>query len=183
MSFLKIKKRWYLLIIVVLIVGGSAAVRINHTWQTRALASANLGTQVYRQVDLDLIHLENVVAAKVTPVQAKEILPIVEKLSTTTDVNTQSDLAKQIYSMLTPAQYTILMDRQNVSSMNLPNKGTMSGRDDRGIKEGRDGKGHDFQVGSSFNGKGYQDLKAQALGSVVIKMLTDRSAEQTQPKA
>lgn len=183
MSFLKIKKRWYLLIIVVLIVGGSAAVRINYARQNSALASAKVGSQVYRQVDLDLIQLENFVTAKVTPVQAKEILPIVEKLSTTTDLNTQSDLAKQIYGMLTPAQYAVLMDRQNVSSMNQPNKGNVSGRDDRGMKEGRDGKSHDFQVGGGFYGKGYQDPKEQALGSVVIKMLNDRSAEQTQPKA
>jgi len=178
---MKIKKRWYLLIIVVLIVGGSAAVRINHARQNRVLASAKIGSQVYRQVDLDLIRLENFVTAKVTPVQAKEMLPLVERLSTATDLNTQSDLAKQVYGMLTPAQYAILMDAQKGSSMNQPNKGNKS--DDRGMKEGRDGKGHDFQVGGDFYGKGYQDPKEQALGSVVIKMLNDRSAEQIPPKA
>lgn len=52
-----IKKRWYLLLIVVLIIGGSAAVRINQVQQNKALALAKSVSQVYRQVDLDLLHL------------------------------------------------------------------------------------------------------------------------------
>ena len=188
MGFIKrlknVKKRWYLLLIVVLLIGGGAAVRINHAHQTRALASAKMGSQIYRQVDLDLIHLENFVTAKVTPVQAKEMLPLVERLSAATDLNTQSDLAKQIYGMLTPAQYAILMDSKNASSLNQVGPENQRGRDERDSKGGREG--HDFQAGGSFNGfygSGSQDPKEQALGSVVIKMLNDRSAEQTQPKA
>ena len=190
MGFIKrlknVKKRWYLLLIVVLLIGGGAAVRINHAHQTRALASAKMGSQIYRQVDLDLIHLENFVTAKVTPVQAKEMLPLVERLSAATDLNTQSDLAKQIYGMLTPAQYAILMDSKDASSLNQVGPENQRGRDERGSKGGRDGKGHDFQEGGGFNGfygGGSQDPKEQALGSVVIKMLNDRSAEQTQTKA
>ena len=178
MSLLKMKKRWYLLIIVLLVIGGSAAVRINHAQQNRALASAKIATQVYRQVDLDLIRLENVATTKVTPVQAKEMLPLVQKLSTTTDPNTQTDLAKQVYGMLTPAQYAVLTD----SSTNQPNKGTQNGRDTRGMKQERGAKGHDIREGGGFYGKSYQDPKEQALGSLVIKMLNDRSAEQAQPK-
>ena len=172
-----VKKRWYLLLIVVLIIGGSAAVRINHAYQNRALASAKMGSQIYRQVDLDLIRLENFVTAKVTPLQAKEMLPLVERLSATTDLNTQSDLAKQIYGMLTPAQYAILMDSKNASALN---------RVGRENQRGHEGKGHDFREGGSFNGlrgNNSQDPKEQALGSVVIKMLNDRSVEQAQPKA
>ncbi|OLN33267.1 hypothetical protein [Desulfosporosinus metallidurans] len=190
MGFIKrlknVKKRWYLLLIVVLIIGGSAAVRINHAHQNRALASAKMGSQIYRQVDLDLIHLENFVTAKVTPVQAKEMLPLVERLSAATDLNTQSDLAKQIYGMLTPAQYAILMDDKNVSSLNQVGKENQRGRDERGLKDGREGKENNYQEGYGFNsfyGQGIQDPKEQALGNVVIKMLNDRSAEQTQPKA
>lgn len=186
MSFLKrlkdVKKRWYLLLLVVLIIGGSAAVGFKHDYQNKELASAQMGSQIYRQVDLDLIHLESFVTAKVTPVQAKEMLPLVERLSTTTDSNTQVDLAKQVYGMLTPAQYAILMDGQNVSSINQLNKGKKNDQDYRGMKEGRDAKGHDSSEGGGFNSKGYQDPKEQALGSVVIKMLNDRSMEQTQPK-
>lgn len=172
-----VKKRWYLLLIVVLIIGGSAAVRINHAYENRALASAKMGSQIYRQVDLDLIHLENFTTAKVTPVQAKEMLPLVERLSATTDLNTQSDLAKQIYGMLTPEQYAILMDSKNASS--LDQVGHENQRD-------HEGKGNDFKEEGGFNssyGKISQNPKEQALGSVVIRMLNDRSAEQAQPKA
>ena len=39
-----------------------------------------------------------------------------------------------------------------------------------------------FGEGGSFDGKSSQDPKEQALSSVVIKMLNDRSAEQIPPK-
>ena len=84
--------------------------------------------------------------------------------------------------MLTPVQYAILMDGKNVSSIDQPNKGKQDERQNRDMKEGRDAKGHDFREGGGFNSKGYQDPKEQALGSVIIKMLNDRSIEQTQPK-
>ena len=177
-----VKKRWYLLLIVVLIIGGSAAVRFDHAYQNKTLASGEMGSQIYRQVDLDLIHLENFVTAKITPVQAKAMLPLVERLSSTTDPNTQLDLAKQVYGMLTPVQYAILMDGKNVSSIDQPNKGKQNDRDNRDMNEGQDSKGQDSREGGGFYWKGHQDPKEQALGSVVIKMLNDRSIEQTQPK-
>ena len=69
------------------------------------------------------------------------MLPLVERLSSATDLNTQSDLAKQVYGILTPAQYAILMDRQNNSTMNQSNKRNgKGGQDERGMKEDRDGK-------------------------------------------
>lgn len=109
------------------------------------------------------------------------MLPLVEKLATTSDLNTQSDLAKQVYALLTPAQYAVLMDGQNVSS-NLSNKqNDQRGRDGQGMKEGRNTKGHDFSVGGGLGVKGYQAPKEQALGSVVIKMLNDRITEKTVP--
>jgi|GEM_PF-1530112 len=182
-----VKKRWYLLLIIVVIIGGSAAIRFNHEQQSRTLASAKMGSQIYRQVDLDLIQLENFVTAKVTPTQAKEMLPLVERLSVATDINTQSDLAKQIYGMLSPAQYAILMDSQakNVSSINQGNPSDQGNRS-RGNKDGKEvrgAKGQNSHEGDSFNGKGSPDPKEQALSSVVIKMLNERSAEQIQPKA
>jgi len=141
-------------------------------------------SQVNRQVDLDLVFLEKVSSTKVTPDQAKEILPLMEKLSATTDLTVQSDLAKQVYGMLTPAQYLILMDRQTltISTNNQVNQGNPKSRDNKSGKEIRGGKGHDFPEGGSFSGKGSQDPKEQALSSVVIKMLNDRSVEQIQPK-
>lgn len=179
------KKRWYLLLIIVVIIGGSAVVRFNHA-RYRTSASAKMGSQVNRQVDLDLVLLEKFgSAAKVTPVQAKEILPLMEKLSTATDLTTQSDLAKQVYGMLTPVQYSVLMDsqNQNVRSTNPANQGNHSSRDNQDKKEVRGAKGHDSREGDSFYGKGSQDPKEQALSNVIIKMLNDRSAEQIQPKA
>jgi len=181
-----VKKRWYLLLIIVVIIGGSAAVRFNHEQQSRTLASAKMGSQIYRQMDLDLIQLENFVTAKVTPTQAKEMLPLVERLSVVTDLNTQTDLAKQIYGMLTPAQYAILMDSQNASTTNQvtpSDQGNRSGRDNKGGKEVRGSTGQDSREGGSFYGKGSQNPKEQALSSVVIKMLNERSAELIQPKA
>lgn len=181
-----VKKRWYLLlIIIVLIIGSSAVIRFNYAQQFRTLATAKMGSQVNRQLDLDLVLLEKVSSTKITPVQAKEILPVMEKLSTATDLTTQSDLAKQVYGMLTPAQYSILMDsqNQNVRSSNQANQENPSHRNNQGRKEVRGAKGHDFLEGGSFYGKGSQDPKEQALSSVVIKMLNDRSVEQIQPKA
>lgn len=188
MSILKkmktIKKRWYfLLIVIVLVIGGSAAVRFNHAQQFRTLAAAKMRSQINRQVDLDLVFLEKISSTKITPVQAKEILPVMEKLSAATDLTTQSDLAKQVYAMLTPAQYSALMENQNVSSTNQVNQESPSRRDNKDGKEVRGAKGYDSTEGGSFYRKGFPDPKEQALSSVVIKMLNDRSVEQTQPKA
>ncbi|HBP64299.1 MAG TPA: hypothetical protein DD730_08510 [Desulfosporosinus sp.] len=179
-----IRKRWYLLLIIVVIIGGSAAVRINHSRQNKTLATAKMGSQVNRQVDTDLVLLETFASAKVTPVQAKVILPLMEKLSTATDPTVQSDLAKQVYGLLTPAQYSILMDSQNINvqSTNQPNQGDPNSRNNKGGKEIRSDKGHDFGEGNSFEGKNFQDPKEQALSNVVLKMLNDRSAEQIPPK-
>lgn len=85
--------------------------------------------------------------------------------------------------MLTPTQYAILMDGKNVSSMNQAGKENQRGQDERGMKEVRAAKGHDSHEGDSFSGKGSPNPKEQALSSVVIKMLNDRSAEQIPPKA
>ena len=179
-----IRKRWYLLLIIVVIIGGSAAVRFNHSQQNRTLATAKMGSQVNRQVDTDLVLLETFASAKVTPVQAKVILPLMEKLSTATDPTVQSDLAKQVYGMLTPAQYSILMDSQNknAGSTNQPNQGDPNRRDNKVGKEIRGNKEHDFGEGDSSEGKNFQDPKEQALSSVVLKMLNDRSTEQFPPK-
>ena len=113
MSILKklktVKKRWYLLLIIVVVIGGSAVVHFNHA-RYETLVSTKMGPQVIRQVNLDLVLLEKVDTTKVTPAQAKEILPLMEKLSLATDLTVQSDLAKQVYGMLTPAQYSVLME-------------------------------------------------------------------------
>ena len=55
-------------------------VRFNHAYQNKTLASAKMGSQIYRQMDLDLLQLENFVTAKVTPTQAKVMLPLVDSL-------------------------------------------------------------------------------------------------------
>jgi len=188
MSILKklksVKKRWYLLLIIVVIIGGSAVVRYNHV-RYETLSSAKMGSQINRQVNLDLVLLDKVDTTKVTPTQAKEILPVMEKLSLATDQTVQSDLAKQVYGMLTPLQYSILMDSQNqtIRSTNQKDQGNHSRQDNEARKETSGTKDHDFEEGGSSYGKGSLDPKEQALSSVVIKMLNDRSAEQVQPKA
>ena len=179
-----IKKRWYLLLVIVVIIGGSAAVHFKQEVRSKALASANMGSQVNRQVDTDLVLLETFASAKVTPVQAKAILPLMEKLSTETDPTIQSDLAKQVYGMLTPAQYSLLMDSQNktVGSTTQANQGDPKSRDNKGGKDVRGSKGHDGGEGGSYGVNNSQDPKEQALSNVVLKMLNDRSAESIPPK-
>lgn len=179
-----VKKRWYLLLIIVVIIGGSAAARFNHA-RYETLASTKMGPQVIRQVNLDLVLLEKVDTTRVTPAQAKEILPLMEKLSLATDLTVQSDLAKQVYGMLTPMQYSVLMDSQNqtIKSPNQEDQRNHSGQDNESRKETREAKGHNFDEGGSSDGKGSLAPKEQALSSVVMKMLNDRSAEQIQPKA
>jgi len=185
MSFLKklktVKKRWYLLLIIVVVIGGSAVVRFNHA-RYETLSSAKMGSQVNRQVDLDLVLLEKADTTKVTPAQAKEILPVMEKLSLATDQTVQSDLAKQVYGMLSPAQYSILMDSQN-QNIKSTSQGNHSRQENETRKESSGTKDHDFDKGGSFYGKDSLAPKEQALSSVVIKMLNDRSAELIQPKA
>lgn len=97
-----------------------------------------------------------------------------EKLSLATDLTVQSDLAKQVYGMLNPVQYSVQMDSQNKNDNN---------RDNEGKKGDRNVKGHDSHEGGRSYGKGSLDPKEQALSSVVMKMLNDRGAEQIQPKA
>lgn len=143
-----------------------------------------MASQVNRQVDLDLVLLEKVDTTKVTPAQAKEMLPLMQKLSLATDQTVQSDLAKQVYGMLTPMQYSILMDRQNQTIKSTSQENQRNSRqDNEARKETRGAESHDFAEGGRSSGKGSLDPKEQALSSVVIKMLNDRGAEELQPKA
>ncbi|MHB1653309.1 MAG: hypothetical protein ACYCVD_12640 [Desulfitobacteriaceae bacterium] len=175
-KFKGIKKRWYLLLIVILLVGGGAAAKFHFRQYERTQEAQQAGTQTYRQVYTDLLYLENFPTLKVTPGQAKELLPLVDRVSSTSDPTLQFDVEKQIYGMLTPVQYETLLDKQAGDSKDLAGK-----RDLRGgpsAKNKRDyERQHDSRGREAFAKGNYRDPMEQALGTVVTKMLTERSAE------
>lgn len=64
------------------------------------------------------MYLENFQSMKITQEEAKAILPLVDRLASSTDQNLQRDLAKEIYGQLTPQQYATLLDQGKGSGEN-----------------------------------------------------------------
>ena len=113
-----IKKRWYVLLIVILLIVGATGARFYEREYFRNQVVSSGVNLVNRQVDLDLIYLENYPTQKITQDQAKQILPLVDRLKVTTDSKVQQDLAQQIYGQLTPAQYSLIMDQGRGNTLN-----------------------------------------------------------------
>lgn len=164
-----IKKRWYVLLVALLLVAGISGAHfyVRQHFQKVASNGVNL---VNRQVDLDLIYLENYPTQKITTDQAKQILPILDRLNGTTDSKVQQDLAQQIYGQLTPAQYSLIMDQGKGNSINGKDRAGFRGR-------GReDGQEHEGLRGEEKSiGRGQTNPREQALSNVTLKMLQDRS--------
>lgn len=173
----KIKKKWYLLLLALLIIGaaGGAAAHVRYEPLHEQQKAAQASAQAYREVYTDLLYLENFATLKVTPDQAKEILPLIDQL-TAADSSTQAELAKQVYSVLTPLQYQALLSHQG----SLNHESTKNGRDDRDKSE-RHGFDQDSNGRENFDGKDIQSPREQALEGVVSKMLKDRSLAGTNP--
>lgn len=172
-----VKKRWIFLLIIVLVIAGGAAVRIYHGKNHRIADTGKITQAINREVDLDILYLENFENLKITPDQAKQILPLVARMSSSSDLNLEQQLAQQIYGQLTPAQYATLMDHSNSNLAPAGKKSEDRGRDRRKWQGGRAfGAEHEFRAFGYFNGKGYADPREQAMGNVVVKMLQDRSA-------
>ncbi len=170
-----IKKRWYVLLVLLIVAGAGAGIANKYYFRPyyMAIKTSMIGQQACRQVSLDLIYLEKAPNAKITPDQAKEILPLVEEMSGSTDPALQVDLAKQIYGMLTPVQYATLVDSNRGISGSLSNGRDLQGKQVKGRQEKTEGDFRDFKVSNRKDNNPLQ----QALGSVVTKMLTERSQE------
>lgn len=175
-KFKNINKKWYLLLIAVLILGiaGGIIAKKSIKYRYARLRSREAPLQAFQQVCMDLIYLEKFQTLKVTPEQAKEILPLVDQLSAAAS-SSQPTLAKQIYGTLTPQQYEILLERQDILA---------GGREreryhKRGFHGGRESGGQRRFLRDRNH---YWDAKQQALGDVVIRMLRVRSAEKSAAK-
>lgn len=161
-----IKRKWiYIglaLLIVVVGLGGTAAV-LHERFDEHNKGEKDVnGYQTY----YDLLYLENTDNMKLSPEQAKAILPLAEKLASA-DKTTQPDLEKSIYAQLTPQQYYSLLNGND-------NTGT-----ERGNKKYKnDKKGEEFR-GARKGGEGLEktDITVKSLQDVVIKMLKDKSTK------
>jgi len=175
--FGKIKKRWYVVLIVVLIlaIGGAVGSRVFHRQKVSSARLAQAQVQTVMQVGQDLLYLENFDTLKVTPKQAKDILPLMDKLRTA-DSAVQSDFAKQIYGTLSPSQYAGLLSKKE------PDQKGGLGRGNRGksFREEKNLRGRDqenLEEGTGFAGR--NNSLQDALPNIVTKMLQDRSQEKT----
>ena len=189
MSFLEklkgINRKWFylLVIIAILVIGGGIAGKVVH--ERHEKNGGKYSPAVADSVYLDLLYLESSDNLKITPDQAKAILPLVEKLAAGT-TTAQLDLVQKIYSTLSPQQYQALLN--SGSNYPAPKKGEKPNR--RGIRDELKGwKGGDNREGiegslhNNFNmgRKGLNSSREEALGSVIIKMLTTRAGKKATP--
>jgi hypothetical protein len=157
-----IKRKWIYLAVVVIVValaGGIAAKVCHERFEDRN--GENKGMNSY-QTYYDLLYLENTNDSKISPEQAKVLVPLVEKLSTTTDETALSNLEKDIYKQLTPGQYYNLLNSNN----------SLNGKNHEKLGRNRDG----FEGGFKY-GKGENEGKMMyiTIKDVVLKMLKDKS--------
>lgn len=115
---------------------------------------------VYR----DLILLENTVNLKISPEQAKAILPLVEKM-TNADDNVKTDLSNQVYSQLNPQQIQLLLNRGD-SIRQERKSGSPRGEDEFSKRE--------FE---NIKSRENNDILVQSLPEVTIRMLKEKIAE------
>jgi hypothetical protein len=161
-----IKRKWiYIglaLLIVVVGLGGTAAV-LHERFDGQDWGEKDInGYQTY----YDLLSLENTDNMKLSPEQAKAILPLAEKL-VSADKTTQPDLEKSIYTQLTPQQYYSLLNGND-------NTGT-----ERGNIKYKNGKREEEFRGERKGGEGLGkiDVTVKSLQDVVIKMLKGKSTK------
>lgn len=172
-----INRKWFylLIVIVIMVIGGGIAGEVVHERHEKNGEKYN--PAVANSVYLDLLYLENNDSLKVTPDQAKAILPLIEKLAADT-TTAQIDLVQKIYSSLSPQQYQALLN--GGSNYLVPkNGGKQEKRDDvRNEWKGRQG-GENRDENMKMGKKGFNSPREEALGSVIIKMLTTRAGETT----
>lgn len=174
----KLNKKWYLLLVLAILVGGGGgfAVKYYFRQQFQKNMQANAGVHMTMSVEQDLLYLDNTSSLKLSSDQAKAILPLVEKMSSS-DTNSSvsiNDLAKQVYESLNPIQYQALTQIENPGKRNIEKDGEE--RDHN--KDNRREDNHQFEDNEHYI-KDIGDPKADALQNIVVKMLKERSAEPT----
>lgn len=169
-----INKKWlYLLaVLVVLGIGGTIAGEVIGERIEQKIGKYN--PALSRDVYLDLLYLENNEPTKINAEQAKELLPLVERVSKVSD-STQFTMVQNIYSLLTPQQYQALLNKDNNVVKPEGEKDTKRrGREQYDKRDQRiDG---DYMESFDFKHEGqkYNNAKEAAIENVVIKMLKDK---------
>jgi len=162
-----IKRKWiYIglaLLIVVVGLGGTAAVLHERFDEHNKGEKEVNGYQAY----YDLLYLENTDNMKLSPEQAKAILPLAEKLATA-DKNTQTETVKSIYAQLTPQQYYSLLNENDNTGTERGNTKYKNGKKGEEEFRGERGGSEDWKYANGRNG---------SLKDVVIKMLKDKSTK------
>jgi hypothetical protein len=157
-----IKRKWIYIaaaIIVVALAGGVATKVCHERFEDKN--GEHKGLNSY-QTYYDLLYLENTNDLKISAEQAKVLVPLVEKLSTTVDKTALSDLESNIYKLLTPEQYYNLL--------NVGNNGS-NGKNHEMFGRKRGG----FEGGNKF-GKGENEgnIMDGTIKDIVVKMLKDK---------
>lgn len=162
-----INKKWIYLLVSLIIIAIIAAViggiycdnleknyKESHYW---------LSSPVYA----DLLYLENTDTLKVTPEQAKTILPLLEQIPAA-EPALRMEIAKKIYLELTPQQYQTL----------LSNSGKlMYLSDNHSDKEKYDGENSYREDHFGKGNEKYDSIREQVLPDIVIKLLKTRSVQ------
>lgn len=169
-----IKKRWYLLTVLILIIAIGGVVKYSVETHFKAQIATERVQQTYQLIGNDLLYLENFQSMKITQEEAKALLPLVDRLASSTDQNLQRDLAKEIYGQLTPQQYATLLDQGKGSGENELNGKNRDGELRKSGEHGKENTEKDFRGDRKFNKNG-NTIREEALNNVVEKMLSDRS--------
>jgi hypothetical protein len=173
-KFKGIKKRWYFLMVLILLIALAGVAKYGVEKHFKTQIATERVQQTYQLVGNDLLYLENFQSMKITQEEAKALLPLVERLASSTDQNLQRDLAKEIYGQLTPQQYATLLDQGKGSGENQFNGKNVNGEIRKGGERPKETMEKDF-LGDRKSNKNGNTIREEALSNVVEKMLTDRS--------
>lgn len=164
------QKKWIYGCIIgaVLLVGAAGACFYSYSarmHQQRVNATQKTGLQTAAPVYMDLLYLNSTADLKITPAQAKTILPLVEKLKAA-DVKTVPDLSKQIYTQLDAPQYLALQSRSREPGMGYMKESHIRGR--RTVDKDR------LEAKRNYSG---QMLRQAALPDILIRDLKNLAAQ------
>lgn len=169
-----IKKRWYWLTVLILIIAIVGVAKFSVETHFKTQIATKSVQQTYQVVGNDLLYLENFQSMKINQEEAKALLPLFERLASSTDQNLQRDLAKEIYGQLTPQQYATLLDQGKGSGENEFRGGNLDGEMRNRGERGKENGEKDFR-GDRKSNKNGNTIREEALSNVVEKLLTDRS--------
>ena len=149
-----------LALVVVLALGGIIGVIMHHEHHNYKGEHHNYSKEDKKinqsyQVCYNLLYLENTDNMKLSSDEAKALIPLVQKLSTTSTKTNQTDLIKNIYKQLNSQQYYALLNNGN----NLSGENRNEGKD-RFEKD-----------------KNKENIMGDTSKDIVVKMLNDVSTK------